>query len=210
MRKLLCSLALTLLIPTIATAQRPDAGALGAKGYFLGVALNASSYNDKDSDDDAESGGGLSFSTGWGFNPNLALFLELTGAMIDVDGQDFALGHVDLGVRYHFAGPGRKFIPFLDVAVEAISAGTDDLVVSESPRRVAELEATGSGFTLGAGFNYFFGPRVSLMTNLRWTSAELNKVRVDNVTVDGFDIDLRSSRVNVGLVWFLGKERRGQ
>ena len=45
------------------------------------------------------------------------------------------------------------------------------------------------------------------MGGLRFTKGEFNKIRFENVSVDGFDIDATSARLNVGVTWFLGGSR---
>lgn len=113
------------------------------------------------------------------------------------------LGHGDLGLRYHFAS-GGSFVPFLEGAFTVWSAMDDDADFGGEP---GELEISGQGFTLGGGFLYFFNRRAALLGDLRFTKGEFNKVRFENVSVDGFDIDATSARLNVGVTLFLGGNR---
>jgi hypothetical protein len=169
------------------------------------VGLNGSNISADDLDDEDESGGGLLLQLGWGFNPQLALFLEGNAAAMQSDDEDsWLLSHGDVGLRYHFAAAGRRFIPFVDGAFTALSGLQDDAQLGS---QTGELEITGSGFTVGGGFLYLFSPRVALNLQLKVTKAEFNEVRFENVSVEGFDIDATSARFNIGVSWFLGGGR---
>ncbi|MEW5915372.1 MAG: outer membrane beta-barrel protein [Gemmatimonadota bacterium] len=188
----------------VVSAGRVDAQTGGgAKGFFLGAALNGSTLtiNEGDLEDDSESGGGLMIQLGFGFSPQFSIFLEGSAAAMQSDGESWVFSHGDLGIRYHFFSPGRKFVPFIDGAFTGWSGLQDD---AQFGAETGELEITGSGFTLGGGFLYYFTPRMALNTQLKYTAGEFNKVRFDNVTVEGFDADASSARLNIGLTWFLG------
>ena len=142
---------------------------------------------------------------GFGFNAQLALFLEGSAAAMQTEGEEsWILSHGDLGLRYHFAGAGRTLVPFLEGAITAWSGLDDEADLAGEP---GELEVSGYGFTLGGGFLYFLNRRLALLGNLKFTKGEFNKVRFENVSVEGFDIDATSARINVGLIWFLGGGR---
>lgn len=189
---------------TMGVSRAEAQGNFGAKGFFLGAALNGSTIDAEDLNDDSESGGGLFIQFGWGFNSQLAIFLEGTAASMQSDGDSWILSHGDIGLRYHFAAPGRRFVPFIDGAFTGWSGLQDD---ADFGNQTGELEISGGGFSIGGGFLYFFSPRVALNTQLKFTNGEFNKVRFENVTVDGFDIDANSLRLNVGVSWFLGGGR---
>jgi hypothetical protein len=193
---------LLLTYPMVASSQR--SGSAGAKGFFLGLALNGSALTADDLDSDTENGGGLQLSLGWGFTPKLALFLDGSAASMDSDGESWILTHGDLGLRYHFAGANRSFVPFIEGALTGWVGSQDDVDFGNG---TGDLEISGGGFTLGGGFLYFFSPRVALNAGLKWTNGEFNKVKFDNVSVEGLDIDATSARLNVGLTFFLGGQR---
>jgi len=201
-----CLLAVLLLGATTVTveAQGNAGAAAGAKGFFLGAAVNGSSLTADDLDDESETGVGLLLQLGFGFNPQLALFLEGSGASMQSDGESWILSHGDLGLRYHFTAPGRLFVPFIDAAFTAWSGSQDN---ADLDGQLGDLEISGTGFSFGGGFLYYFSSRVALNAQLKYTKGEFNKVRFENVTVDGLDIDASSGRFNVGLTWFLGGGR---
>lgn len=187
--------------PLAASAQGSATNA-GAKGWFIGLGLNGSSLSAED--EDAESGGGVTLQGGYGFTRNLAIFLEGTASAMQTDGESWVLSHGDLGLRYHFSGEGRRFVPFVEGALSGWAGQQDD---AEFGNQQGELEISGSAFTFGGGFLYFFGRRTAFSAQLKFSNGEFNKVRFENVTVDGFDIDANSARLNLGVTWFLGGGR---
>jgi hypothetical protein len=195
---------LLLSFPILASGQRSGPGNSGAKGFFLGLALNGSALTADDLDSDTENGGGLQLSLGWGFTPKLALFLDGSAASMDSEGDSWILSHGDLGLRYHFASAGKSFVPFVEGAITGLVGSQEDIDFGNGR---GDLEISGGGFTLGGGFLYFFTPRVALNAGLKWTKGEFNKVKFENVSVEGLDIDATSARLNVGLTFFLGGQR---
>jgi opacity protein-like surface antigen len=203
MRKTLLSLTLAVLLPASALAQ--DGGPYGAKGFSLGLALNGTAIKSEEAfDSSSETGGGLSLLAAFGFTQKFSLFLEGTGAALDIEDESWTLAHGDLGLRYHFAGSGRKFVPFIDGAFTSILAGADEAEFDEGSSETVDVEITGTGFSIGGGFDYFLSPRMAFVTAFRYTDAEFTKVKVDNVSVEGFDFDVSTTRLNVGLRWFFG------
>jgi hypothetical protein len=191
-------------VSTIGLSQRSGPGSAGAKGFFLGLALNGSALTADDLDSDTENGGGLQLQLGWGFSPKLAIFLDGSAASMDADGESWILSHGDLGLRYHFAGPGKSFVPFVEGAFTGWVGSQDDVDFGNG---TGDLEISGAGFTLGGGFLYFFNSRVALNTGVKWTKGEFDKVKFQNVSVEGLDIDATSARLNIGLTFFLGGQR---
>jgi len=64
-----------------------------------------------------------------------------------------------------------------------------------------DLEISGGGFTFGGGVKYHVAPAWALGASLRWTVGEFSTVKVNNVSVDGFEIDATSTRLTVGVTW---------
>lgn len=51
-------------------------------------------------------------------------------------------------------------------------------------------------------------PKWALGGSFKWTTGQFNRVRVDNVTVDGFAIDATSAQFNMGFAWYpMGRGR---
>jgi hypothetical protein len=63
------------------------------------------------------------------------------------------------------------------------------------------LEISGGGLTFGGGIQYYVAPAWALGANLRWTVGEFSTVKFNNVSIDGFELDATSTRLNFGLTW---------
>lgn len=190
-----------LAFPMVAGAQA-STPTFHAKGFFLGAGLNGTAIDSDELADGSDSGGGLSLQLGWGFTPALALFLEGTAASINAEGDSWMLSHGELGLRYHFVGGARKFVPYVEGAAGSRIGTLENTTVGTQQ---GDLEISGPGFTLGGGFLYFFNKGLGLNTSLKWTSGEFTTVKFRNVSVSGFEYDATTTRLSVGLTWFFGK-----
>lgn len=202
MRRVLAPCALMLALPLAAGAQAAGTPTFHAKGFFLGAGLHGANIkSDEPNDSGDDSGGGLSVYLGWGFTPQLAIFLEGAGSAMDGDDGNWTLSHGELGLRYHFTGATRKFVPFVEGAAGSRMGSGEEVTIGNV---TDEMELSGPAFTLGGGFLYYFGTKFALNTSLKWTTGEFTTVKFGNVTVEGFDFDATSSRLTVGLTWFTG------
>lgn len=195
-------LSMLLLVLPLAAGAQSAAPVFNAKGFFLGAALNGSAIDSDELSDGTDSGGGLTLQLGFGFNPSLAIFLEGAAASIDADGESWILSHGDLGLRYHFVGAARKFVPFVEGSAGTRMGTLEDATLGGQQ---GDLEISGPGFTLGGGFLYFFNQGLGLNTSLKWTTGEFTTVKFRNVSVSGFEYDATTTRLSVGLTWFPGK-----
>ena len=169
--------------------------------FFAGLELGGSTL---DSDDfgGSESGGGATLRLGYGFNPKFALYLEGSAATMSSDDGDWTLGHGELGMRWHFASASRSLIPFLDAGYTYRSVTPDQIVDDEGNTLDGDFEISGGGLSFGGGLLYFFNPRWSLSTSLKWTMGEFDTVRYNNVSMSGLEIDATSTRFSIGISWF--------
>lgn len=191
--------ALVLLaVPAGASAQSST-----TQGLSLGFHLSGASLAVEGEDDNGAAGGGLS--VGYGFNRTFMLFAQLDGAQFDdqvsgdVEG-DWRLGHVDLGGRYHFASTSRRWVPYAQAAFTFRAVTVEDPMVDGVRRN--EVELSGGGLTLGGGLAVHISEAFSLDAQLLWTGGEFTTLRVDNVSVSGFDVDATSGRFNLGVAWW--------
>lgn len=191
-------LAAASITPAVAQPGGP-APASDTRGLSLGLYLNGSALQFEDSDE-AESGGGFSLHAGYGFTDHLAVFMRLNGAEIessDVEGDSYALAHVDIGARYSFGGPAAALRPFVQGALNARAFAYD--LGTEGT-----LEARGSGFSGGAGLEYFFSRSLAVEGALSFSSGTFSEGRVgDGEWVDLEDeaLDAVSTRVDLGITW---------
>jgi opacity protein-like surface antigen len=177
--------------------------ASSTKGFFVGANLNQSSVTIDDPDSgtsDTESGAGLGVQAGFGFTPRIAFVVDLTGARIDSDGEEFTLGHFDLMVRYAFTGVATRFVPSLEVGYSGVAMMADD--VSFDGTTTGDLTFSGTGFTLGAGVQYYMSPSFALGLGAKWTSGEFDEIEYAGESMSGLGVDMSSTRFNIGFTWY--------
>jgi opacity protein-like surface antigen len=200
--------AMSAAIILLAMATGVDAQARSSsQGLSLNLHLNGSALKVEDAND-TDTGGGLGLGVGYGITRNIGLFLNVDGASMSSDGDNYRLGHGELGVRYTFLDATAAWRPSLDVSVGARLLQADDVDFDEFG--LVDIEMSGPAYNVGGGVAYFFSPALALDMGLRWSFGKFNKIKVDNVTVDleGDDrIGATSTRLNVGLSWFPGGGR---
>ena len=186
-------------------AQAPAASS--TKGFFIGAHLNGSSVTvDEPEFEEEANGGGLGIQLGYGFTPQFALFIDGTAAQLE---DEVAFGHFDLGVRYAFTSPTRRWVPSIEAAFTSRALMEDDAEIEDENGEtvIVDLELLGSGFTFGFGLQYYATPSWAIGAGLKFTGGEFDEVKVDNITIEGFEIDATSTRFNIGVTWFPGGRR---
>jgi opacity protein-like surface antigen len=193
-----------ILMPLAAvSAQQPAPVRSNTEKLMLSFALGGASIDSDELEAERESGGGFSLQLGWGFNRLFTLLVDASGAVLGDDEDEFVLLHGDLLGRFHFTGPQRAWVPFLEGGITGRVAGQDDIIIIDdngNPQQV-DLEVSGGGFTFGGGLQYHVSPAVALGASLRWTVGEFSTVKFNNVSIDGFELDATSARLNLGVTW---------
>ena len=194
----------TLALPALAGAQQASAPLRSnTQKLMLSVALGGTSIKSDEFENESESGGGFSLQAGWGFTRMFTLLVDASGAALGDDDDEFVLVHFDLLGRLNFAKPERAWVPYVEGGISARVAGQDDIaLVEEGGSETVDLEISGGGFTFGGGVQYHVRPTVSLGAGLRWTVGEFSTVKVNNVSVDGFELDATSTRLTFGVTWW--------
>lgn len=175
------------------------------RGWNLGFHLQGATLSVEEGD--AANAGGLGLHAGYGLNRRFTIFASLDGAEFDVDDADaelagtWKMGHFDLGTRFHFANSLRRWVPYLEAAIGARVVSLDDATVGDQER--AGVSFSGPAFTVGGGVSFYIKETLSLDLDLNFTSGEFTDVSVGELTVGGFDIDARSTRFGVGLLFWL-------
>ena len=194
MRRLLFTVCL-LLIPCAGFAQdRSKSNGFRLSGHFNGTSLKV------EDSDDIESGGGIGLAVAYGFSPKFAIFLRGDVAELDAVGSNpnYTLGHGDLGVRYSFASPTRRWIPFLEASFTVRVATYEDLENDE------DLELTGAGGSIGGGLAFYISRKFALEGALLFSGGKFDKATLDDVTEDIEPFSATSTRFNIGISWFPG------
>ena len=178
-------------------AQTPAASS--TRGFFIGAHLNGSAIAIEDAEfgEDEQSGGGAGLQLGYGFTERLALFIEGTAAGLE---DEVVLAHADFGIRYSFTGPTRRWVPSVEAALTGRGLARDDADLEGGG--TGDVSLTGGGFTLGVGLQYYTAPNWAIGIAAKWTGGEFTTFEVDNVSVDGFEIDATSTLFNIGLTWY--------
>ena len=171
---------------------------------MLSLALNGTSIDSDDIDAESESGGGFNAQVGWGFTPMFTLLAGVGGARMGGEEDDFVLVHFDILGRFNFRSPNHALVPFVEVGFSGRVAGQDDVDISANggPPQTVDLEMAGGAFTFGGGVNYFVSQWVALGANIQVSTGEFTEVEFDNVTIEGFEIDVTSARLNLGVTMY--------
>ena len=182
-------------------AQAPPLPASSTRGFFAGLHLQGASIESDDLFAEDVSGSGLGILAGFGFTSRFAILADLSVAALDVDAPgDVALGHFDLLARYAFTNPSSRFAPFIEGGIAGVFVIESEADLGDGiPTEVA---TSGGGVTLGGGVQYYFHPSWAVGAGLRWTSGEFTSVEANNITVDGFEMAMRTTRLNLGITWY--------
>ena len=146
---------------------------------------------------------------GWGVTKNFALIVDASAARISSLDGDFDLAHVDVGGRWHFVNRSA-FVPFVEVGYAGRAARKQDAILPDGAGNTytGEMMVMGGGVSAGGGFEYFAMPSLALGGSFKWTSGQFTRVKLDNVTVDGLELDATSARFNMGFTWYpMGRGR---
>ena len=173
------------------------------RGLNLGVHLQAASLTLENGESD--SGGGLGVRVGYGLNRIITLYFEADGVSVDSESSDviqatWALGHVDLGARFHFASTLRSWVPYLEVAVGGRSASVKD--VEANGVSLPDFSRSGGAFSFGGGIYAYFKETLALDVGLKVSGGEFTEVRIGTLTQHNRDIDATSTRFKLGIVWW--------
>lgn len=168
-----------------------------AKGFYIGAGIEGAGIKSDNRPD--ESGGGAALVLGYGLNPSLSLYTQVSGAgMTSKGGGDYGLAHWDLGVRLHFRSGRNIVVPFIDAALTGRSIDGNPQVGSAR----ANVKASGGGLTIGAGINAHFTPNVALSVALSSTGGDFRDYTIDGNPVTGGAVSATTTRAHIGLIWF--------
>jgi len=200
MRRVLLAVSLTL---AVTLASKPAAGQESTtRGFVMGLHVSGASITPEDGDRSTAGGAGLYF--GYGFNRTVQLFLQIDGAEFDVENAEvegqWEMGHGDIGVRFHFANSLRSWVPYLQAALSGRAVGVEDAVVNGTPE--TDVGFYGGAFSLGGGIMFYFNETFAADLQLIGTGGRFTEMKIDNVTIEGFEIDATSGRFNIGILWW--------
>jgi hypothetical protein len=128
----------------------------------------------------------------------------VSGAAISGDDADYGLGNFELAARWHFVSPSRALVPFLEIGYGGRAVVQEDALLFDdfgNPFQ-GDVSLAGRAFAFGGGLQYHVTPSVALGGSLKWTTGEFSSVQLDDVSVDGFEIDATTARLNLGFTWY--------
>lgn len=176
-----------------------------AEGLTLGVHVGSVSVHAGEADRATGGGGGVLL--GYGLTRGLTIFARVDGANIELDDSvsaqgTWVVGHVDLGARFHFADPRRSYAPYLEGAL------TRRIVeVTELPQPnvygADRIRFSGGVFTLGGGVLIYANASLAFDLGVRVGGGEFTSVTIGETRREGFDLATRSTRLNIGVAWWL-------
>ncbi len=168
------------------------------KGFFLRPHLTGAAWSLDDLNEDGHSGGGAGLGLGYGISEMFAVFLALSGAIMENDaGSSYTLAHFDVGVQLNLSKAESAVKVVLDAAS---SARTARFEVSGT-----DIDFNGIGGTLGGGVMYFLSPSFALDGGVQIMFGSIDEISFGGEIADIPDFDATSARVNFGLAWFPGR-----
>jgi hypothetical protein len=197
------TLAMLIILGATAPAIAQSADRSNTKGFMLGFALNGTSIKVED-DDNTEQGGGATLQLGYGFNRSFTGFIDLSGVTLEGDqgDSDVTLAQVFLGGRFNIGTSDKRWIPFLDVGLGARILEQKDVQFCNPGCTTSDVSFSGPAFFLGGGLSFYMTRSLALTGGLHWGVGEFSDVKVDNVTVSGFETDATTARFNLGITWY--------
>lgn len=182
---------------TPAAAQKSTTRGFNIGAHLVGASLTVE-------DDDPAGGGGLGVRAGYGFNRRFMGYLEIDGIGFDVEDPElegqWAMAHVDLGVRYSFANSLNRWVPFLDAAIGARAVSVDD--ATSDGEDVGTVTFSGGAFSLGGGLAFYTSQKFAIETLVKFTGGNFEQVDVGSVSVGDLDIEASSFRFKLGVSWW--------
>ena len=191
MNKSICLIAILLFL-TAGVAYSQDMSNEGKddKGVYIGLSLLGTSFDVPEFSDDNDTGGGLGLEIGYNFNTNVAIFISLDGSEMSPDvGENYTLGHLDLGVEGRLGNAESSFLPFGKVALIG-AAATQEF-------EQGDIEVSGGGIGLGIGFYYFVNDNFALDLGYTYSWININEVKIGSVSVE-IDENANSGRLGLG------------
>jgi opacity protein-like surface antigen len=192
--KLIKIISLTLLglfVTDLISAQSINPPEYETKGFFAKLSLFGTAWTIDDIDVDAESGGGLGANLGYNFTSNFGLFASFDAAsMQPEEGEDYLMGHLDLGLQGIFRSSSDRFRPYLRVSLLGMSAQYEEL----------DLEINGGGIGLGAGGLIFLSENLALDINYTHGLVNITEFKIGSTSED-LDERATTARLFIGLAY---------
>ena len=193
---LLCSLLIT-IASQAQIRERSNTKGLNAGASFHVLGWTSEYFQYLDENAGSGIGGGLR--AGYGITqliePYVAIDFTSMGVG-DVDAQSFKMTHIDLGVRFNFAGTTSAVRPFVQGGYSS-RIGKIDQVVNGND--YSDVKFYGGTPHVGGGLNYFLKPGISLFAQGLFTIGKDSNLELNGTKVDEEKADVTTFRIGVGV-----------
>ena len=146
---------------------------------------------------------------GYGFNRVLTLYAGAYETDIDVRGFEgfdkVTFGHVDFGMRLHWANSRRWWVPYADLTITSWPVSD---VLENGEQTTTDFTGAASG--VGGGVAIYLSEAWALDVNIKRAKGLFKDVPVGNILTEGheqhshtfIDLGAESTRFTVGLSWW--------
>lgn len=186
--------------PMAQSSTQPSSGG----GFGVAAGLQQSVLSDDNSE---YSGPGSNIELAYDFTPRFGAFADVGGVGLE-ESTDSELTadatYWNLGARYTFDAPGRRFVPYLQASYATLSL---DQQYCDDFAGCFDSEANAAGFGWGGGLRFHFTPSFALDGGIRMMAGTFTEVEVDGETVELEDENgFMFGRFLIGIAWRTGRD----
>jgi opacity protein-like surface antigen len=159
------------------------------EGFYANASILGAAWSLDDVNIDAEGGAGIGVKLGYNFNPKFGFFGSIDASSINSgNGDNYILGHFDLGVQGIFRTTTDRVRPFVKASVVGMSAQDE------------ETEINGAGFGLGTGLYIGLSEKLGFDINYTHNWIDITEVKIGSDTYDA-DGSANTGRFFIGLTY---------
>lgn len=174
-------------------------------GLMVGIHVTGSSLGGTGAEAFTETGRGMGFKLGFGFNDRITLYASADAVVMEYDAErapepdaEYDAETYDLGIRVNFSNDWRVMRPYLLAAVTGVVT-TEETGDAEE---VTETETWGDGLTIGGGIQFFVWRKLAIDIGYQATAGSFTERTVgDEDQAFARGIALIHHRGQVGLTW---------
>jgi hypothetical protein len=172
---------------------------INTRGFMANVHYDRMGVGDIGLDASGTKGNGAGARIGWGFGRDFTGFLGISEASLaPAGGGSYRLGQLNVGGVYSLFPPRTPIVPYFEFALSRVAIA--------SSTTAGRLTQSGTGFSFGAGFHYFFARFTALQVELSFTPVSFSDAVIDGTRDrDSGRRDL-ITRFLIGITWYPRKK----